>query len=180
LVVVSGWAVAKAWAAPVCGSENAHHLPKGERGSSLPLSVSGLWIRGQRATSLLPRIISSAIKKRYVIHFLELSMRLLFSLWEIIKPSKVNGVTPRGRTVRKTSGDHPSASGPPLRAVYSKNRCTKILLCALAFSLVGAAEREKTTIIVALLGSPSRIRLWKETEALIDKGFKVIGNHNQP
>ena len=45
---------------------------------------------------------------------------------------------------------------------------------------VGAAEREKTTIIVALLGSPSRNRLWKETEALIDKGFQVIGNHNQP
>ncbi|MGA2517301.1 MAG: D-alanyl-D-alanine carboxypeptidase family protein [Thermodesulfobacteriota bacterium] len=45
---------------------------------------------------------------------------------------------------------------------------------------VGAAEREKATIIVALLGSPSRNRLWKETEALIDKGFQMIGNHNQP
>ena len=45
---------------------------------------------------------------------------------------------------------------------------------------VGAAEREKATIIVALLGSPSRYRLWKETQALIDKGFQMIGNHNQP
>jgi len=41
---------------------------------------------------------------------------------------------------------------------------------------VCAAEREKETIIVLLLGSPSRKHLWKETEALIDKGFQIIGN----
>jgi D-alanyl-D-alanine carboxypeptidase (penicillin-binding protein 5/6) len=41
---------------------------------------------------------------------------------------------------------------------------------------VCAAEREKKVIIVALLGSPSRENLWKETEALIDKGFETIGN----
>jgi D-alanyl-D-alanine carboxypeptidase (penicillin-binding protein 5/6) len=45
---------------------------------------------------------------------------------------------------------------------------------------VVAAEREKATIIVALLGSPSRNRLWKEAEALIEKGFQMIGNHNHP
>ena len=45
---------------------------------------------------------------------------------------------------------------------------------------VCAAEREKATIIVALLGSPSRNRLWKEAEVLIDKGFQMIGNHNRP
>ena len=39
---------------------------------------------------------------------------------------------------------------------------------------VGAAERENEEIIIVLLGSPSRRRLWKETETLIDKGFQII------
>ena len=45
---------------------------------------------------------------------------------------------------------------------------------------VCAAEREKDTIIVALLGSPSRTTLWKETETLIDKGFNIIANREEP
>jgi len=45
---------------------------------------------------------------------------------------------------------------------------------------VCAADREKTTIIVALLGSPSRITLWKETESLIDKGFNITANREEP
>ncbi len=45
---------------------------------------------------------------------------------------------------------------------------------------VCAAEREKDTIIVTLLGSPSRIDLWKETESLIDKGFNIIANREEP
>jgi len=44
---------------------------------------------------------------------------------------------------------------------------------------VCAAEREKETIIVALLGSPSRGNLWKETEALIVKGFQIIANQKR-
>jgi len=39
---------------------------------------------------------------------------------------------------------------------------------------VCAAERENDEIIIVLLGSPSRRRLWKETETLIDKGFQII------
>jgi D-alanyl-D-alanine carboxypeptidase (penicillin-binding protein 5/6) len=39
---------------------------------------------------------------------------------------------------------------------------------------VCAAERENQEIIVVLLGSSSRRRLWKETETLIDKGFQII------
>ena len=39
---------------------------------------------------------------------------------------------------------------------------------------VGAAERENEEIIIVLLGSPSRRRLWKETETLLDKGFQII------
>jgi len=38
---------------------------------------------------------------------------------------------------------------------------------------VGAAERDKRTIIVSLLGSPSRKNLWKEARKLIDKGFQM-------
>jgi len=38
---------------------------------------------------------------------------------------------------------------------------------------VGAAERQERRIVVALLNSPSRRLLWKETEELIRKGFNV-------
>jgi D-alanyl-D-alanine carboxypeptidase (penicillin-binding protein 5/6) len=46
--------------------------------------------------------------------------------------------------------------------------------------LVCAAERGSDIIVVALLGSPSRDNLWKDTETLIDKGFEVIRNHEEP
>ncbi len=39
---------------------------------------------------------------------------------------------------------------------------------------VCAAERDNSTIIVALLGSPSRKQLWQETEQLIGRGFRII------
>ena len=39
---------------------------------------------------------------------------------------------------------------------------------------VCAAERDRKTIIVSLLGSPSRKNLWKEAKKLIDKGFQMI------
>ena len=39
---------------------------------------------------------------------------------------------------------------------------------------VCAAEREKEIIIVAILGSPSRKRLWDEARELIGKGFQMI------
>jgi len=45
---------------------------------------------------------------------------------------------------------------------------------------VCAAERNKETVIIALLGSPSRENLWKETEELIGKGFEVIANKEEP
>lgn len=44
------------------------------------------------------------------------------------------------------------------------------------YCFVCAAEREKEVIIVALLGSSSREHLWKEVEALIDKGFQIVAN----
>jgi serine-type D-Ala-D-Ala carboxypeptidase (penicillin-binding protein 5/6) len=45
---------------------------------------------------------------------------------------------------------------------------------------VCAAERDKDTVIVAILGSPNRDELWKESETLIGKGFEVIGNRETP
>lgn len=45
---------------------------------------------------------------------------------------------------------------------------------------VCAAERNGSTIVVAILGSPNRKGLWKESEALIARGFDVIGNRKQP
>jgi len=45
---------------------------------------------------------------------------------------------------------------------------------------VCAAERKTDTIIVALLGSPSRRNLWKEAEFLIGKGFDVMEDRETP
>jgi len=42
---------------------------------------------------------------------------------------------------------------------------------------VCAAGREDRTIIVSILGSPSRKVLWKETQILIDKGFQLLSSH---
>ena len=45
---------------------------------------------------------------------------------------------------------------------------------------VCAAERANDTILVALLGSPSRNDLWRESELLIDRGFAVMTNKESP
>jgi D-alanyl-D-alanine carboxypeptidase (penicillin-binding protein 5/6) len=45
---------------------------------------------------------------------------------------------------------------------------------------VCAAERGNDTVVVALLGSPSRDGLWKESESLISRGFEVMGNRVEP
>ncbi len=45
---------------------------------------------------------------------------------------------------------------------------------------VCAAERDNETLIIALLGSPSRKNLWQEAEELIQKGFQVIANNDEP
>ena len=44
---------------------------------------------------------------------------------------------------------------------------------------VCAAERQNKRIIVAVLGSPSRKLLWKETEELIQKGFNAMADIGQ-
>jgi D-alanyl-D-alanine carboxypeptidase (penicillin-binding protein 5/6) len=41
---------------------------------------------------------------------------------------------------------------------------------------VGAAERGQRKVIVAVLGSPNRKTLWKESEKLIHEGFEVMTN----
>lgn len=46
--------------------------------------------------------------------------------------------------------------------------------------LVCASEHGSETIITALLGAPSRQRLWMETEKLIDKGYAVIKGSEEP
>jgi len=42
---------------------------------------------------------------------------------------------------------------------------------------VFAAERDGKTIIVSLLGSPTRKNLWKEAKKLADKGFQMTAAH---
>lgn len=44
---------------------------------------------------------------------------------------------------------------------------------------VCAAERDGGTVIVAILGSPSRTSLWRESEELIGRGFKVMENKEE-
>jgi D-alanyl-D-alanine carboxypeptidase (penicillin-binding protein 5/6) len=46
--------------------------------------------------------------------------------------------------------------------------------------LVCAAERQNHTLIVAVLGSPSRSNLWRESETLIGKGFDLLENNLEP
>ena len=41
-------------------------------------------------------------------------------------------------------------------------------------------ERDKDTLVVALLGSPRRDLLWKETEELMGFGAKVLNNNEEP
>ncbi len=45
---------------------------------------------------------------------------------------------------------------------------------------VGAGERQSETIIVALLGTPSRDLLWEETEALMAFGSRVLNDLEEP
>ncbi len=45
---------------------------------------------------------------------------------------------------------------------------------------VCAGERADSTLIVALLGAPSRSVLWKETEELMEYGAKVMQNQEEP
>ncbi|MBI5848701.1 MAG: D-alanyl-D-alanine carboxypeptidase [Nitrospirae bacterium] len=45
---------------------------------------------------------------------------------------------------------------------------------------VCAGERDNNTLIVALLGAPSRTELWKETEDLMAFGSKVMKNEEEP
>jgi D-alanyl-D-alanine carboxypeptidase len=45
---------------------------------------------------------------------------------------------------------------------------------------VGAAERLKSAVIVAVLGSPDRQSLWKDSEALAITGFRVMANNEVP
>ncbi len=45
---------------------------------------------------------------------------------------------------------------------------------------VSAGERNNETIVVALLGTPSRDLLWKETEDLMTFGYRVMNNMDEP
>lgn len=45
---------------------------------------------------------------------------------------------------------------------------------------VCAAERQRDTVVVAVLGSPSRSDLWKESETLIVKGFELMESKGEP
>lgn len=45
---------------------------------------------------------------------------------------------------------------------------------------VCAAERQGDTVVVAVLGSPSRSDLWKESETLIVKGFELTESKGEP
>jgi D-alanyl-D-alanine carboxypeptidase (penicillin-binding protein 5/6) len=43
-----------------------------------------------------------------------------------------------------------------------------------------AAERDRKTIIVSLLGSPSRKNLWREAKTLTHRGLQMIGRNSNP
>lgn len=45
---------------------------------------------------------------------------------------------------------------------------------------VCASEQGNETVIAALLGAPSRERLWKEAEELLEKGFSIVNGKEEP
>ena len=45
---------------------------------------------------------------------------------------------------------------------------------------VCAAERDNHTLIIAILGSPSRDNLWRESESLITRGFDLLESNSEP
>ncbi len=45
---------------------------------------------------------------------------------------------------------------------------------------VCVAERGGDKVVVAILGTPSREELWRETKMLLNKGFEIIGNNEKP
>jgi D-alanyl-D-alanine carboxypeptidase (penicillin-binding protein 5/6) len=52
--------------------------------------------------------------------------------------------------------------------------------CEAMHCFVCASERDNETVIVAILGSPSRDILWRESSILISKGFEVLENKDKP
>jgi D-alanyl-D-alanine carboxypeptidase (penicillin-binding protein 5/6) len=46
--------------------------------------------------------------------------------------------------------------------------------------LVCASGQGNETVIAAVLGAPSREKLWKESEALLEKGYKILQGREEP
>jgi D-alanyl-D-alanine carboxypeptidase (penicillin-binding protein 5/6) len=125
------------------------------------INASGLPGPGQYITaSDLSRIMSYALKSPI--------------LKQIIGTRIAEISTERGRTIHLRNTNRLLWSEEDL--VGGKTGYTRMA----RHCFVCAAERDKDTVIVALLGSPSRHGLWRESETLIGRGFDVMGNGEEP
>ena len=146
----------------VAGSEDSFVSIMNEKAASIGaantkfINATGLPGSGQYITaSDLSRIM------RYSLNFQKLR--------EILATPAAEVSTEKGRAILLRNTDKLLSSdeeviGGKTGYTYRAKHC-----------FVFAAERNKKTIIVSLLGSPSRKALWKDAKDLTEKGFQIIG-----
>jgi D-alanyl-D-alanine carboxypeptidase (penicillin-binding protein 5/6) len=122
------------------------------------INATGLPGRGQHITALdLSRIMKAAMSYS--------------KLKEILSTPAAEVLTEKGRIIFLKNTDELLWSDKEI--IGGKTGFT----CTAKHCFVFAAERDRKTIIVSLLGSPSRKSLWREAKKLTDKGFQMIARH---
>jgi len=155
----------------VAGSEDSFVSLMNQKSASIGatntkfINATGLPGSGQHITaSDLSRIMRHALSYQ--------------KLREILATPAAEVSTEKGKVIRLRNTDKLLSSdeeviGGKTGYTYQAKHC-----------FVFAAERNKKTIIVTLLRSPSRKNLWREAKELTDKGFLMIGadesKHSEP
>ncbi len=148
----------------IAGSEDSFVSLMNQKSASIGatntrfINASGLPGDGQHITaSDLSRIM------RYALNYQKLR--------EILATPAADVSTEKGKVIRLRNTDKLLSSdeeviGGKTGYTYQAKHC-----------FVFAAERNKKTIIVTLLGSPSRKNLWREAKELTDKGFQIMAGN---
>jgi len=160
----SGNDAAVALAEAVAGSEDRFVTLMNQKAVSIGagntkfINATGLPGRGQYITALdLSRIM------RYAMGFPKLT--------EILATPAAEVSTEKGKAILLRNTDKLLWSDEEV--IGGKTGYT----CSAKHCFVFAAQRHRKTIIVSLLGSPSRRNLWKEARKLSDKGFQMMAQN---
>jgi len=125
------------------------------------INTTGLPGKGQRITAYdLAKILRHALKYPMI--------------REIISTKETEISTENGRTLSLENTNRLLWSDNG--AIGGKTGYTR----AARHCFVYAGEKGNERVIVAILGAPSRAKLWNEAEKLTVKGFDVIANNEQP